>query len=101
MRPKQPRWTAEEFAVARSLVESKATNEECIQALGRSLKACSEKVRLGFAPEKVYFKTPAQAKIPEGVRAEAAKRSSARPRDLAGMIFGDPPQGYSALERRT
>lgn len=31
---------------------------------------------------------------------ERARRYSAGPRDLTGAFFGDPPLGYSALEKR-
>jgi hypothetical protein len=100
MRSKQPRWTSQDFAKAESLIEAGATNEQCLEALGRTLKACSEKVRLGIGPQ-LYFKSAPATKVPEGVREEAAKRHMACPRDLTGMIFGDPPKGYSALERRS
>jgi hypothetical protein len=39
--------------------------------------------------------------IPEHVLAEQAKRLVARARDLAGAVFGDPPVGFSALDRRS
>jgi hypothetical protein len=100
MRPKQPRWTDQDFAKAQALIKAGATNEQCLGALGRTLKACSEKVRLGMGPQ-LYSKTQPAPKVPNDVREDAAKRHLARPRDLSGFVFGDPPQGYSALERRS
>lgn len=37
--------------------------------------------------------------VPDQVRADAVRRASA-PRSLTGIICGDPPIGFSALERR-
>lgn len=31
---------------------------------------------------------------------ERDKRNAAAARDLTGLIFGDPPKGYSALDRK-
>jgi len=39
--------------------------------------------------------------IPETVLVEQARRLAAAARDLAGAVFGDPPRGFSALDRRS
>lgn len=39
--------------------------------------------------------------IPDSVLAEQARRVVARARDLAGSVFGDPPIGFSALDKRS
>lgn len=39
--------------------------------------------------------------IPDEVQQERINRMMSRPRDLTGAIFGDPPVGFSMLERRT
>lgn len=38
--------------------------------------------------------------VPDEVIAEAARRAAA-PRSLTGIVMGDPPIGFSALERRS
>ena len=39
--------------------------------------------------------------IPDSVLNEQAKRMAARPRDLTGWVLGDPPRGFSALDKRS
>jgi hypothetical protein len=39
--------------------------------------------------------------VPQQVLAEQARRLTAPARDLTGAVFGDPPSGWSALDRRT
>lgn len=38
--------------------------------------------------------------VPQGVLTDRARRQEAPHRDLAGAVFGDPPKGFSALDRR-
>lgn len=49
------------------------------------------------APSVPFIREP----VPAEVLIEQAKRLTASARDLAGAIFGDPPRGFSALDRRT
>ena len=48
------------------------------------------------APSVPFVREP----IPDGVLREQARRLTATARDLAGAVFGDPPRGFSALDRR-
>lgn len=43
---------------------------------------------------------PGRESVPEGVLKEQARRVVACARDLAGAVFGDPPVGFSALDKR-
>lgn len=49
---------------------------------------------------RVNLKREDVLEIPREVLAEREFRLSLSPRDLSAAIFGDPPPGYSALERR-
>lgn len=52
--------------------------------------------RLIKSPSVPFVREP----IPADVLREQARRLSAPFRDLAGAVFGDPPWGHSALDRR-
>jgi hypothetical protein len=95
---KNKHWTQEDIKKARKLVDAKASDEECIAAVGRKYWSCYMKIardRYGKSDVRVE----AAPIIPPTVIEEAVKRMAA-PRDLTGVICGDPPKGYSALERR-
>ena len=102
---KRPHWTEGELKIAQQLMARKATNEECLAILGRSRHVCYVKTerwkdrsfKLGFRKPRVE---PPQERAPEHVLQEAARRMSA-PRTITGLICGDPPKGYSALEQRS
>lgn len=55
----------------------------------------SEKLRQ--EPEAEVTRT----NVPKDVLAEQARRLSAMARDLTGSLLGDPPLGFSALDRRS
>ena len=102
MMGKMPRWTEQDLATAKRLVAADATGEQCQQALGRSRKACYERVRIGISVEaRSHYKTPTAARVPDAVREEAKVRKAAPVRNISAFVFGDPPVGYSALERRS
>jgi hypothetical protein len=46
------------------------------------------------------LETVGRVDIPHAVAMERAQRQEAGHRDLAGAVFGDPPQGFSALDRK-
>lgn len=48
------------------------------------------------APSVPFVREP----VPDSVLVEQARRLTASARDLAGAVFGDPPRGFSALDRR-
>lgn len=49
------------------------------------------------APSVPFVREP----VPDCVMLDRARRLSAPFRDLAGAVFGDPPWGHSALDRRS
>lgn len=94
----RPRWSDEETEIARQLLRSGATNDMCLERLGRSFSACRERVeRVNL--EVVTGPSAVSPKAPAVVLEERARRQMA-PVTVTGYIFGDPPLGYSALDKR-
>ena len=119
-------WSDEDTATARILLARNASFEEFFTILGRS-KAAS-KTRIQYLDnENVRYRKyehvkrqrthrrltgsappPSQRHVtrmsagapPAHVLADAAARSNA-PRTLSAMLLGDPPIGFSALDRRS
>lgn len=101
---KRPHWTDAETEIAYGLVDRRATDEECWATVGRGRMACVARVeRMRSAANRLTAGPVSEGprRIPDGVAREALARAYAGPRDLTGALMGDPPKGYSALERRT
>lgn len=102
--PSRRRWTDAEASLAIQLVERKATDAECRAAVGRSFHCCyvkasrwsEQKVRRNFRKPR----SEVQLKAPDHVWEDATLRATA-PRSLTAILMGDPPRGFSALDRRT
>jgi hypothetical protein len=96
-------WPAEEIAelLRLRLQEGRDWSEISIR-LGRSESAVKSKFkyvqhdRAAKEPAVPFVREP----VPDSVLAEQARRLVAPFRDLAGAVFGDPPVGCSALDRR-
>jgi len=84
------------------LVEGRSW-DEIATALGRTESGVKSKFKYQLHQREV--KAPAvpfvREPVPSEVLLEQAKRLTATARDLAGSVFGDPPRGFSALDRRT
>lgn len=98
------KWTPDQIAIARELHAACATEAQCMARLGRSKAACNTKIYNIRSVERVAARVangqpPLQATIPDEVIADAIRRARA-PRTITSWICGDPPPGYSALERR-
>jgi hypothetical protein len=107
-------WTLEQTQLARDLFASRATEAEFRNALGRSKGAALEHLR--WKDDPAYRETRNVARtarratargyrsaeivgVPERLRHEANERASA-PQTLTGFVFGDPPIGYRAIDRK-
>ncbi len=94
---KQPRWTEEQIQTARRLLDSGAGDDECVAAVGRTRLACYMKIdRLRY---NSTVKCEKRVEAPDKVFIEAHRRIKA-PRSITAWLCGDPPPGYSALDRR-
>jgi hypothetical protein len=99
-KPKWRVWTAEETATARQLMAKRAREAEFMAALGRSKQsAISHLNRLEMKTGRDQSCAVERINVPTEVLTARAKRSQA-PVTFTGMILGDPPIGYSALDLR-
>ena len=91
-------WTAQETELAESLVDRRASDEECMAAVGRNFNACYCRVvsRKGSIRHPRVQPPP---NVPSDVLHDARRRLTA-PRTLTAWLCGDPAPGQSALERR-
>lgn len=96
---KGARWTPEDIKKAHKLVEAKASDDECMAVIGRKYWSCYMKIARDRYRHGVDVRVEASPVVPPQVIHEAVQRMTA-PRDLTGVICGDPPKGFSALERR-
>ncbi len=80
-------WGWAEIAVELGRTESGVKSKFKYESHERSVRA----------PSVPFVREP----VPESVLVEQARRLTASARDLAGAVFGDPPRGFSALDRRT
>lgn len=116
-------WTDADIATAKELFADGLTCRQIGERINRTAKAVRVKLkRLTWTPEQRYEfnrkerlrgkkyvarKTVSGVRdmvtvvrrAPDDVLADREARYAA-PRDLTGAFFGDPPQGFSALERR-
>lgn len=107
-------WTPEQTQLARELFARRATEAEFRNAIGRSREAAREHVKWKDDPDHREMRNIARAGrratargyrsaeivgVPERLRHEANERASA-PQTLTGFVFGDPPIGYRAIDRK-
>jgi hypothetical protein len=115
-------WTEEETAVLREMMAAGCSYTEMMAKIGRSKHSIKERWRWINHSEEERAKRRKQINlnrnirtqfgngvsptrlaprvIPEEVTAHRAARIAAGPRDLSGAFFGDPPRGFSALDRK-
>jgi hypothetical protein len=94
---KDASWSMKELRAALRLKRKGATCADIAPVLGKTAAAIEAKLkRYGKAPMLPVVRTRESA---VGA-AEAQTRRTACPRDLTGAICGDPPVGFSALDRK-
>jgi hypothetical protein len=102
MMPKISSWTKYEIEHLMNLRETQRKKWEDIAVImGRSRTAVQAKwtyVTNGYSREPRHVMSISVA--PTAQEVERRARLMAPPRDLSGFFFGDPPLGYSALDRR-
>lgn len=92
-------WTLEETEIAQRLLDSQASDAECIAAVGRKRHACYMRLnRERYSPRLIMTKGP-PVKAPDASLQDAERRAKA-PRTLTAWLCGDPPPGFSALDQR-
>jgi len=117
------KWTDEEVEQLKSLLETNLTDSEIADRLGRTLKAVRMKLDYirrtpiqrdmdrkrcrtyyrRLRPIKAHIHDNAQviesSRPDEETLAERDRRYATPFRDLTGLLLGDPPVGYSAMDR--
>lgn len=116
------RWHPKQWAKAQGLLARGMTPSQVAPLIGKTAHQLSEKVRWENTPESKReqrrlrinarrnasgeYKSPPDVNLPSmGARAapdllEEARRRLEAPRTLSQMLMGDPPPGYSALDRK-
>ena len=97
-------WTAQETELAEKLIAENATNPIFQSLLGRSKQACRDRIsrvnnsnRGDVGPSFANGLPPMN--IPAHVIEDRNKRLMAQ-RSITSLLMGDPPEGYSAREKR-
>jgi hypothetical protein len=91
-------WSIKELQQAVRMKRQGATCADIAVALGRSAAAVEAKFKY-WGKRRVNVPIAHLIERPTSTIEEQIKRNAARHRDLTGAICGDPPIGYSALDR--
>lgn len=95
------RWSSEDEKILMGLLAQNKTNKQISEAMGRSRKEVYSKVeyitRMG--KKKVHTVLTPRVSVPDHVLADADRRANA-PRTISAFVLGDPPMGFSALDKR-
>jgi hypothetical protein len=116
--PRGKVWSEEETAILREMVAAGCGLPAIMEKLGRTKPSVRERWRWinlsaeakGRRLKELNDKRKLRSRygtgislyasrVPENVLANREARVAAGPRDLTGAFFGDPPRGFSALER--
>jgi hypothetical protein len=94
-------WSSDDTEIARQMVLNKEPSEAFLAKLGRSETAARERVKRANERVNVERRATAEgfAKAPPQLVEDAIRRARA-PRSLTAIVCGDPPHGFSALDRR-
>lgn len=103
-RDKRFKWTEAATEQARKMIRERAPASDFVEIFGTTRKAAMARIRHvdHFQDRKTRDKgliMPRAPEIPEEVIVERVKRATAA-RTLTGFVFGDPPLGFSALDKR-
>lgn len=104
---KRKAWSSEEEGLAKELLAQGAPDLLFREKLGRSKAAATTHFyykagRRPYEPKcsRTEIADLASARPTADLLVEAARRASASCRDLTAQLMGDPPVGYSELDKR-
>jgi hypothetical protein len=94
-------WTDEEIKLGRQLLAAKAKDSEFRSRLGRSKVAAQTRILYNATSVERYLLTELYPRpvVPDELLEDRDRRAAA-PLSLTAWLCGDPPSGYSALDRR-
>lgn len=97
------KWTHDETDLARQMIERGDDEDAFLTQFGKSKKSAIARVdRVKDRPKTracPNIPTSGRVDVPDHVQIEATQRASA-PRSLTAILCGDPPVGYTQLDRR-
>jgi len=101
VRPAKDFWTNEQIERARQLIADKADRSVFPGLTGHTFEQARMKMMRVRVQQRAAAMEPPPSLVvvPDEVIEERARRQIA-PRDLTGVLMGDPPKGFSALEGR-
>jgi hypothetical protein len=91
-------WSIKELRQALRLKRQGVTCADIASVLGRTTEAIETKLKC-FGKTRVGVPIARSGKRPVSAAEEQIERNFACHRDLTGAICGDPPVGFSALDR--
>jgi hypothetical protein len=100
MRQTMRKWSDGEEATLRRMRDEGATRTSISAALGRSVSSIQAKIETMLRQTVGTAGDVTRVNVPESALVERARYLAAPPRDLTGFMLGDPPVGFSALERK-
>lgn len=102
-RPSNVPWSAQEIENCMALYDDDLAIEDIAVALGRGIEATRERVYIELRKRHAGEKGCAwlSGKITPEQEAERLKRRDGYDaRDITSTFFGDPPRGFSALDKQ-
>jgi hypothetical protein len=93
-------WTADETATLQRMLGAGATWRQVATELGRSMQSIKGKIETVYKQSAGSAGDVRRIHVPETALVERDRYLAAPPRDLTGFMLGDPPVGFSALERK-
>lgn len=95
-------WTKAEDEIAAQLFAAEATDAMFWERLGRSklhAQQRQDRIRTGRITGQMLARAVPRVEVPEHVIADAMRRATA-PRSLTAILCGDPPTGFTSLDRK-
>ena len=96
-------WTATDVARAWRMWERGFTYADIALVLGRKAKSVEAKIHYERyrGERRIHLENAGASRAPDFVLADRERRQEAKARrDTTAVFFGDPPPGYSALDKR-
>jgi hypothetical protein len=92
-------WTDDEIELARQMLAARAKDSEFRSRLGRSKSAAQTRILYDATSVERYLMAEPRPQVPAGLWDDRDRRASTR-LSLTAWFCGDPPPGYSALDKR-
>lgn len=90
-----------ETEIVRKMVDAGLTDREIAISLNRTVQSVKDKTAtIGYKPWKSILSMEGGPVPPRELINDRAARLASCHRDLTGSLMGDPPKGYSALDKR-